>query len=309
MKTLPVSAVVPTRNRLAALRKTLMSLKTQFVVPAELIVVDASDDFRTRDMLARFGEHVGPNCTVKWLAADLRGAAAQRNQGVSAATQSAIWFFDDDILFEPECISRLWTAFLSSPDIGGASAMITNQRYQNPGVVSRLVFRALDGGHENYAGKVIGPAIHFLPEDSEDLPEVVPVEWLNTTCTLYHREALPDPPFAIHFTGYSLMEDLALSLTVGKRWKLINARTARIFHDSQPGSHKSDPVEIARMALINRHYVARQVLGQRGVSYCWRLLVWELFQLASATYTSTSISSLGPSIRGKLLGLRDILLS
>ncbi len=58
---------------------------------------------------------------------------------------------------------------------------------------------------------------------------MVPVEWLNTTCTLYRREALPDPPFLSHFTGYSLMEDLALSLTVGKRWKLANARGLRIF--------------------------------------------------------------------------------
>ena len=43
-------------------------------------------------------------------------------------------------------------------------------------------------------------------------PEVASVEWLNTTCTIYRGEALPSPPFCNQFTGYSLMEDLALSL-------------------------------------------------------------------------------------------------
>src|SRR4030081_113783 len=111
----------------------------------------------------------------------------------------------------------------------------------------------------SYPGSVLGPAVNLLPEDREDLPEVVPVEWLNTTCTLYRREALPDPPFHDHFNGYSLMEDLTLSLTVGRRWKLANARTARIYHDSQPGTHKSDPALLAEMQLINRHFVMTRI--------------------------------------------------
>jgi len=35
-------------------------------------------------------------------------AAVQRNQGLARASQPVIWFFDDDILFEPECVARLW---------------------------------------------------------------------------------------------------------------------------------------------------------------------------------------------------------
>jgi len=57
---------------------------------------------------------------------------------------------------------------------------------------------------------------------------------------MYRREAIPSPPFPEHFSGYSMMEDLTLSLVVGRKWKLANARTARIYHDSQPGTHKSN---------------------------------------------------------------------
>lgn len=60
------------------------------------------------------------------------------------------------------------------------------------------------------------------------------------------------------------MEDVTLSLTVGKQWKLANARTARIFHDSQPGDHKSSPDVLASMSLVNRYYVMTEILGRRS---------------------------------------------
>jgi hypothetical protein len=150
---------------------------------------------------------------------------------------------------------------------------------------------------------VLGPAVNLLPEDRENLPEVVPVEWLNTTCTLYRREALPSPPFDSVFTGYSMMEDLTLSLRVGKKWKLANARTARIFHDSQPGSHKSDPVALAEMELVNRYYVMTQVMGNRRFRDFVRLFLWEAFQLSACAVASQSRPTLPALWRGKWRGL------
>jgi GT2 family glycosyltransferase len=309
MKILPASAVVPTLHRPQVFARALASLFAQGVLPAELIVVDASDDTATRVAVEAFAVQASGFCSVRWISAEIRGAAAQRNQGVAAATQTVIWFFDDDILFEPDSVARLWTAFGSAPDIGGANAMITNQRYQPPGVVSRLVFSLLGGRQDSYAGKVIGPAVSLLPEDREDLPEIVPVEWLNTTCTLYRREALPDIPFPSHFTGYSLMEDLTLSLTVGKQWKLVNARTARIYHDSQPGSHKNNPVEMEEMAIVNRHYVMTKVLGHTSAIDYAKFLLWVLFCHAAAFRTTDSRRQLISRLRGDWRGIKAILAS
>jgi len=178
--------------------------------------------------------------------------------------------------------------------------MISNQRYQTPGRISRFIFRVMDGRAESsYAGRVLGPAVNLLPEDREDLPEVVPVEWLNTTCTLYRRAALPDPPFPENFHGYSLMEDVTLSLTVGKHWKLANARTARIYHDTQPGSHKVDPKLVAEMQLINRHYVMTKVLGRSHMSHYLKLFLFELFSLASILQAPAGRVVFVPTLRGK----------
>jgi GT2 family glycosyltransferase len=248
------------------------------------------------------------DCCVLWQPAILQGAAAQRNQGIGLASYPILGFFDDDILFEPNCISRLLRALESDATLGGVSAMITNQRYLPPGRISRWMFWLMAGRSEtSYAGRVLGPAVNLLPEDRGDLPEVVTVEWLNLGCTLYRREALPDCCFASHFKGYSMMEDLALSLTVGRRWLLANARTARIYHDSQPGIHKDEPVATSRMELVNRHYIMTGVMKRCRVRDYTKLVLWEFFQLAICAIKKRGGFGFWQELRGKLLGVYDIL--
>jgi GT2 family glycosyltransferase len=214
---------------------------------------------------------------------------------------------DDDIVLEPDCIERLWAALHSANDVGGANAMITNQKYHEPGAASRLVYRLLGGGPgPEYAGRIFGPAVNLLPADREGMPEVVPVGWLNTTCTLYRRAALPDPPFASFFTGYSMMEDAALSLVVARNWKLVNARTAHIFHDTQPGKHKDDAAQVARMAVVNRDFVARRVLGKKGIRYWSSLAVWAVFQLAAQVIQLPRRPKALGVIKGSLRGYAEI---
>ena len=308
MATFPASAVVPTVDRPEVLARTLTSLKSQDWYPEELIVIDASADSRTRQVVAAFAEPLrATGCRAIWQPALIRGAAAQRNQGVALAAQSVIWFFDDDILFEPCCVERLWSALRDDPALGGVNAMITNQRYQPPRAASRIMFRTMAGcARDSYAGLLFGPGINLLPEDRLDLPDVVPVEWLNTTCTLYRRKALPSPPFAEFFTGYSMMEDVTLSANVGRKWKLANARTARIYHDSQSGGFKSNAAALARMELVNRHYVMTRVLGRRRLGDYVKLAIWEMFQLGTCALRERVGREFWLTLKGKCLGTSAI---
>src|SRR5258706_9403941 len=109
---LPLAVVIPTRNRAAALRRTLESLAAQSAQPAELIIVDASDDASTRSWCVD-GSIPGLASAVSWQSAGVPGAASQRNQGVGGCSQPAVGFMDDDILLEPMCFARLWNALSS----------------------------------------------------------------------------------------------------------------------------------------------------------------------------------------------------
>lgn len=303
---LPISALVPTRNRSEVFQKTLESLALQSHQPIEMIVVDGSDDSSTQIVCEK--NIVNLSTTIHYYRAQKLGAATQRNQAIAHATQDTIWLLDDDILLEPNCLLRLWEALQSRPQIGGVNAMITNQKYSPPGRISRALFEFLDGTkRESYAGKCIGPALNLLPEDREDLPEIVPVEWLNTTCVLYKKSAVPSPLFPDHFTGYSLMEDVTLSLTVAKKWQLLNARTARIYHDSQPGDHKNNERVLSQMDLVNRHFVMTQILGRCSIQDYVKLGVLQLFAIAALFGKHGNLKSLPAVIQGKILGTWEII--
>jgi GT2 family glycosyltransferase len=282
----------------------LTSLAEQSVQPGRLLVVDASPDREARDLCEQ--GLVGLRSKLQWLPAREPGAAKQRNQAVEAVTEPFVWFVDDDVILHPNCLQRLSAALQAQPRLGGVNAFITNQGYHPPGFMTRQLWRLMGClPHPTPSGRVIGPAINLLPDDRPELPEIVPVEWLNTTCTMYRSAALPDPPFDAFFEGYSLMEDLALSLNVAKRgWKLANVRTARIFHDSQPGEHKSDVERLSAMELVNRHYVMTHVLGHRDFTDYLRLTVYELFQLAATLRQSPR--TVREVTRGKIKGVATI---
>ncbi|ELS02158.1 putative glycosyltransferase [Xenococcus sp. PCC 7305] len=301
-----VSAIIPTKNRVLPLTRMLISLAQQSVQPLEMIVVDASINDETKQLCQ--SQIINLDTNIIYHRATETGAATQRNQAMKYATQNYIWLLDDDIIFEPNCVERLWQALHSDSQLGGVNAMITNQKYLTPSRISRHLFRLLHGRQEpSYAGKCIGPALNLLPEDNPSLPKVVSVEWLNTTCVMYQRKALPEPLFTDFFTGYSLMEDVTLSLIVGKQWKLANARTARIFHDSQPGDHKNNLGMLAKMDLVNRHYVMTQVLERKTAQDYFKLIVLQLFSILASLSSGKGWLSLPNILFGKLSGVKEIM--
>ena len=298
---LPISAVVATRHRPHALRRTLTSLAAQSAQPAEVIIVDASTGDETAQVCA--APPAGLLSELRWVRANTAGAAAQRNQGVELAQYEVIWFHDDDVEFRADCVARLWSALAADPGLGGVNAMIENQRYHPPGRISRCLFRLLHGrAEESYAGKMIGPACNLLPEDRPDLPEVQPMEWLNTTCTMYRRAALPAPVFPPLFVGASTLEDAALSLMVRRQWRLANARTARIFHDHLGGDHKRNAAELAEMELVNREYLMAELLGRQRASDYAKLALLQLFNIAAGLQSWWAWRQLPAVLRGKLRG-------
>ena len=303
---LPICAVIPTRNRPRILRRTLESLAAQCHQPMTIIIVDASEDNATKDQIAL--ELNGLKSRLLYQFSQTPGAAAQRNQAEPFLDQPFVLFMDDDILLEDQCIARLWSA-ISPRDMGGVSAMITNQHYTPPSKLTERCYQLLHGtALSSYAGRCLGPAVNLLPDDNTHLPEVVPVEWLNSTCTLYRREALPSPLFPRHFHGYSMFEDVTLSLMVGKSHRLSNARTSRIFHDSQPGDHKASLLSLTRMEVANRHYVTTSILNRKQLRHLCGHLLWQAYKLIAMIKHPLQWARIPPTVAGTIMGFSDILL-
>src|SRR4051794_6674187 len=115
------SAVIATMERSDVLRRALSSLAQQSSQPIEIIVVDASAGFETQAVCSC--AITGLLSRVRWVRAEKSGAAHQRSVGVAIAGEQVVWFFDDDVLFEPDCVARLWSALEGNGKLGGVNAM------------------------------------------------------------------------------------------------------------------------------------------------------------------------------------------
>jgi glycosyltransferase involved in cell wall biosynthesis len=304
MQLLPISTIIPTLDRRERLTRTLASLFAQSAVPIEVLVVDASVLPVTPADLPPAPAGVQVRC----LRAEQRGAAAQRNQAQRQAAQPFILYMDDDMDLEPGCIAALWSTLQANPRCGGCGTVLTNQQYHPPGPTMRRILAWLGCPPAgSLAGRCVGPALNFLPLPDETSGREE-VDWLNLGCTLYRREALPQPALLGFFHGYSLMEDAALSLHVGRSWGLRIPKGARAFHDFQPAPYKSRVYAREKMETVNRWYVMRMIMRRKGLRWDFRQLCYQNLMLVLALRRGSGWPRFPGALAGKIAGIATVVL-
>lgn len=272
---LAYSIVIATDQRPVELRGTLESIAGQSRQPARVVVVDASPDMRSREVCTEFEGKL----PLRWLVAEGRSSARQRNQGAALVGEPLITFVDDDVILPPGTMAALAEVFDSdSPGkIGGVAARIEGMVHSPPRGLLRWYYRLQAGfAHRDYGARLIGPAINCLPSYSEADPDLIPGDWLNSTCTMYRTALFRREQFP-QFDGYSPLEDVHLSARIGRTHRLYFHKHATYTHLSAPSSHKRDYRGMARMKIANQRLVARDVMGQSGWRLAWGLVLHRLF--------------------------------
>lgn len=102
--------VVCTRDRPEVLDRCLVSLRSQRLLPVEVIVVDnAPSDARAREIAGRHG--------ARYVLEPALGLSRARNRGAAVATGEVVAYLDDDAIAEPEWVSALSAPFVD-PSVG-----------------------------------------------------------------------------------------------------------------------------------------------------------------------------------------------
>lgn len=122
--------VVATYRRPDHVRTCLEHVMRQTVAPQRIVVVDASPDDATRDVVAEFEG-------VEYRRNDLGlgTLAASRAIGTADATEDVVAFIDDDAYAEPEWLERLLAAY-ELPNVGavGGRARMNREGEEQDGV-------------------------------------------------------------------------------------------------------------------------------------------------------------------------------
>ena len=116
----PLSVAIATLDRPDKLRRCLNSLLAGEVLPAEVIVVDQSQDDLTRMAVEQSisdWQHIASDskASIVYIRQQVRGVSASRNLAFSHARFSVVAVTDDDCVADPRWISAIQQVF-SAPD-------------------------------------------------------------------------------------------------------------------------------------------------------------------------------------------------
>ncbi len=265
------SVIIATRNRAIPLRDCLHSLRKQTHLPKEIIIVDSSEDDATCKVVRSEA-----SLPLVYIHTPKPSAAIQRNIGAREAAGDIVIFLDDDVVLEPSVIAEILAVFGSDPDgaIGGVGGFVVNQHYTELSPLNRALLTLCIGRLSKLpAGKVVGPGVNFWA--AEGVGELQEVEWLPTTCAAYRKDVFFKVGFPESFLGYALAEDLYLSAAVARRYKLVVATKARLYHkDLGKKTHKSW-AQVGEMAVLNRHAVMVHVLERKSFIHYLQLFLYE----------------------------------
>jgi glycosyltransferase involved in cell wall biosynthesis len=100
--------VIATYNRADVLARCVRCALRQTRRPAEVIIVDSSDDWsRSRDAVLALMEREAPGIRAIYQLAQVRGQTSQRRQALQLATADILFMLDDDSLMFRRCAERL----------------------------------------------------------------------------------------------------------------------------------------------------------------------------------------------------------
>ncbi|MBL8227488.1 MAG: glycosyltransferase family 2 protein [Bryobacterales bacterium] len=269
-----VSVIIATRNRPAFLKETLTDIARQNCRPDEVIVVDASEQLDTKTVVETSGSAV----PVRYIHSTIPSAARQRNVGAAYAHGDLLMFLDDDVSLDGGFIKHVVSVFDADHEgkVGGVTGTIANESFQEMSWFNTALLRLCLGvsRHEEFAGRVLGPAVNFSPRDLGDQGNQT-VEWMAGVCATYRRNLFLEERFPEHYRGYSFAEDLHLSLRIARRARLVCSGGARLIHRDGGKGQARDWVALGNSIVRHRYEIMTSLLGKRSMGMKLRLLFYE----------------------------------
>jgi glycosyltransferase involved in cell wall biosynthesis len=231
-----VSIVIPTRNRSEKLEKLLYSILRQTMRLNEVIVVDDSDDFKTKELIGQLQSCFSEaGITIRHfmpLEDEVKSISRARNLGAKEARGDIVIFLDDDVIITGEnYVKDILEVFDIYPNALGVQGTVINFGYSHLENSIKKVFyywyaeigecRMLPSGKTTYA---------CFPN------KIISCEWLFGLNVAYRKKVFDEFSFNEKLIGYSLGEDKEFSYKIHKKYpnSLFQTPYAKVYHDTSP---------------------------------------------------------------------------
>lgn len=250
-----VSAMIPTMSRPRELAACFDSLFGGEIGPAEVVVVDASRDDLTAELVARAAADYPAVRFVHERTAP--GRPAQRNRALARMAAEYLLFLEDDCVYEPTFLREL-TRALDAGGADGACGLITNQPRPSPWVgFLQWLYRQVRYARRSFYQRSALPTYLYKPA------EPAGVEVLSGGLCLVRREILEGFRFDERITYFD-DDDLSLAL-VRRGARLVVWPAARCEHRPS-GSGRPSLAGRARRLIMEQRLLHRRHFPQTAVN-------------------------------------------
>ena len=288
-----IAFVVATKDRPGDLRTMLRSLADQSRRPDQVVIVDSSAA-PVQSVAEEFG-----GLNVKYIHVDRPSASGQRNTGIRAVDEGMdlIAFFDDDAVLEAGSLEVMLDFWATAPaEMGGAAFNWLNFEPTGGGWLKQSAACRWLGLYSPVKGQV-------TPSGWQTMPEVVwettMVQWLLSGASVWRKEVFQRFCFDEFFDGYSYLEDLDFSYSVGRHYKLAVVAGAGFKHYPSP-SGRSGMVRFGKVEVANRlYFVCKHGLS---VPRCYLGLLIRLVMTLAGAFSLRWRQNLGRAL-GNCIGL------
>ncbi len=272
MGALTYAAVIATRNRAEALRLSLPLVLAQSRRPAQVIVVDSSDDHGPIRQIVE--ENARANGMEIRFIESTPGLPLQRNRGLAAVETDVVLFPDDDSLLLPGTMEHIMHIYELDTEgvVGGVCSaeaqtvpreiLATAKESYRMTLADRLKW-AIKRRRRRVEQRLFpDPFFYFAEKHYRALPvpdwlaseNAVLVEFMAGFRMSFRTKVLRAVGFDEALGHYALFEDLDASFRVLKTHVLVGARNAQIYHHKVP-SRRGGGRELGAAQILNRAYV------------------------------------------------------
>jgi glycosyltransferase involved in cell wall biosynthesis len=277
------SLVIATYNRPNVLQVAIALALRQSRPPAQLIVVDASDNWlHTRDQVLALPEVKATSTSIEYLAATDKSLARQRNQGLLLANGDIVFFIDDDSLMFPDCAEQIMSIYEKdvSCSVAGVQAELSSEI---PAGVGPKEDQKVTGSQRKARlyNKLFRRSAHwiwrnvflmdntklFIPYDgayhSRQMPQYlmqdnVRQEVLLGGCRMtFRRSVILREKFDSLMLGYCPTEDLDASYRVSRHGVLLTATKAVLHHYESAGG-RTNRYNVSMLTTMNQAMCLRR---------------------------------------------------
>lgn len=276
MNILPISVLIPTMNRPETLKATLDSFFNGDVLPAQVVVVDQSNDEnakKTKNVCDKYSD----KAQIKYVYQEKPSSTEARNNAYNYATGEIIIFSDDDVLVYKNTLKNI-VGVMQRNEVAMIAGIDDNSSASSTNIGYLL-------GTKSYKNREIGHVtLSMLGRYPDNIKGEIETQWAMGYFFVVRKSLLDkwSIKWDENLTSYAYAEDLDFTFSYYKKAKSENLmcvlnEMVRVKHCVSK-EYRTPSSKSTYMYVVNRYYLSyKHSMGFKSrlaMKWCnfWRLI-------------------------------------